>query len=242
MSVISIFSISNSVFKIPFPRGSIRLEILCYRAISLPHEKNVYPFKLRAFWDAKFYSLLVSVADLRLGGCWFNPRLGQYSFKDWWVIAPGFIPLSPLSVVSTMVMWESSQWLGKNIVLNSIGSKNSGNTCIGNHCRQPQYNWNTVENSIKHHTINQLAFGDKKFNPLPHNPISVTLTERDFENIVEKEENAGNQCELSSFIHDVFYPIQESCHNFKILEFLSRNVFNLVSVVVLWRVICDLNE
>ena len=30
-------------------------------------------------------------------------------------IATGFIPLSPLSVVSMMVMWESSQWLGKNI-------------------------------------------------------------------------------------------------------------------------------
>ena len=32
------------------------------------------------------------------------------------VIATGFIPLSPLSIVSTMVMSESSQWLGKNIV------------------------------------------------------------------------------------------------------------------------------
>ena len=32
------------------------------------------------------------------------------------VIGTGFIPLSLLSVVSTMVMWESSQWLGKNIV------------------------------------------------------------------------------------------------------------------------------
>ena len=28
----------------------------------------------------------------------------------------GFIFLSPLSVVSPMIMWESSQWLGKNIV------------------------------------------------------------------------------------------------------------------------------
>ena len=36
------------------------------------------------------------------------------------VIVTGFIPLSPLSVVSTMLMWESSQWLGKNIV-RSIG-------------------------------------------------------------------------------------------------------------------------
>ena len=32
------------------------------------------------------------------------------------VIATGFIPLSPLSYVSIMVMWERSQWLGKNIV------------------------------------------------------------------------------------------------------------------------------
>ena len=32
------------------------------------------------------------------------------------VIATGFIPVSPLSIASTLVMWESSQWLGKNIV------------------------------------------------------------------------------------------------------------------------------
>ena len=32
-------------------------------------------------------------------------------------LATGFIPISPLSVVSTMpVKWETSQWLGKNIV------------------------------------------------------------------------------------------------------------------------------
>ena len=30
------------------------------------------------------------------------------------VIATGIIPLSPLPVVSAMVMWESSQWLTKN--------------------------------------------------------------------------------------------------------------------------------
>ena len=48
-----------------------------------------------------------------------GPRLGQYSFPGLMiVIVTGFIPLSPLSVVSTMVMvmWESSQWFGKNIV------------------------------------------------------------------------------------------------------------------------------
>ena len=45
-------------------------------------------------------------------------------------IATGFIPLSPLSVVSTMVMWLSSQWLGKNIV-QSADKKNSRKAWIG---------------------------------------------------------------------------------------------------------------
>ena len=49
-------------------------------------------------------------ADLRTGGCWFDPRLGQYSFRGLMMVtATGFIPLSPLSVVSTIVMWQSSQ-------------------------------------------------------------------------------------------------------------------------------------
>ena len=46
------------------------------------------------------------------------------------VIATGFIPLSPLSVVSTMVKWESNQWLGKNIV-RSTSEKNSMKAWIG---------------------------------------------------------------------------------------------------------------
>ena len=58
-----------------------------------------------------------SVADLRTGDHWFDPRLGQYSFRGLMiVIAAEFIPLSTLFVVSTMFIWESSQWLGKNIV------------------------------------------------------------------------------------------------------------------------------
>ena len=58
-----------------------------------------------------------SVVDLRTGGRWFDPWLSQYSFRGLMiVIATGFIPLSLLSFVSTIVMWESSQWLGKNIV------------------------------------------------------------------------------------------------------------------------------
>ena len=65
----------------------------------------------------EFHSLVNSVADLRTGGRWFDPRIGQYSFRGLMIIIwTGFIPLSPLSVVSTMVMWESSQWPGKNIV------------------------------------------------------------------------------------------------------------------------------
>ena len=66
------------------------------------------------------HSSVGSVADLRIGGRWFYPPLSQYSFRGLMiVIATGFLPLSPLSVVSTMVMWESSQWLGKNIVLST---------------------------------------------------------------------------------------------------------------------------
>ena len=64
-----------------------------------------------------YFGSVGSGADLRTGGCWFDPRLGRYSFRQQTiVIATGFSTLSPLSVVLTMVMWESSQWLGKNIV------------------------------------------------------------------------------------------------------------------------------
>ena len=59
--------------------------------------------------SAKPHSLVGSVADLRTGGRWFDPRLGQNSFRGLMiVIATGFIVLSRLSVVST-------KWLGKNI-------------------------------------------------------------------------------------------------------------------------------
>ena len=51
-------------------------------------------------------SSVYSVQDLRTGDRWFNPWLGQYSLF-----------LSQLSNVSAMGMWESSQWLGKKIVL-----------------------------------------------------------------------------------------------------------------------------
>ena len=68
-------------------------------------------------WIAGPHGSLVSIADLRTEGRWFDPLLGQYFFQGLMiVIATGFIPLSVLSVVLTMVMWKSSQWLGKNIV------------------------------------------------------------------------------------------------------------------------------
>ena len=68
------------------------------------------------------------VQDLRTGGRQFHPGLRQYSFRGLMIIiAIGFIPLSLLSVSSTMVMWESSQWVGMRI-LQSIGKENSRKT------------------------------------------------------------------------------------------------------------------
>ena len=65
-------------------------------------------------YKAEPHSSVGSIADLRTGGSWFDPRHGQYSFLELMiVIATGFISLSSLSIVSTMVTWESSQWLGK---------------------------------------------------------------------------------------------------------------------------------
>ena len=50
--------------------------------------------------SAEPHSSVGSVADLRAGGCWFDPWLGQYSVRGLMiVITTGFIPLSPLSVV-----------------------------------------------------------------------------------------------------------------------------------------------
>ena len=63
------------------------------------------------------HSSVGSVADLRTGSLWFDPRLGQHLFRELMiVIATGSIPSSPLSIVSTIVMWKISQWLGKNIM------------------------------------------------------------------------------------------------------------------------------
>ena len=76
-------------------------------------QSKVYNGAQQMKMSTKFYS--------QPEGRWFDPQLGQYSFRGLMIaIATGFIPLSPLSVVLTMVMWESSQWLGKNILW-SIG-------------------------------------------------------------------------------------------------------------------------
>ena len=70
-------------------------------------------------WWAKPHSSVGRVTDFRTGGRWFDPRPGQYLFPGL-IIETGFIPLSLLSVVSTMVMWESSKWLGKNIMCHHL--------------------------------------------------------------------------------------------------------------------------
>ena len=61
---------------------------------------------------AEPHSSVGSVADFRTGGHWFNPSLSQYSFRGLMIIiVTGFIPLSPLSIVLTMVIWEAASGL-----------------------------------------------------------------------------------------------------------------------------------
>ena len=84
-----------------------------------------------SFLCAEPHSAVSWVADLRTGSRWFHPWLGQYPFRgSMIVIATRFIPLSPLSVFSTMVMRESSHRLGNNI-LRSTGLKKSMKAWIG---------------------------------------------------------------------------------------------------------------
>ena len=67
-----------------------------------------------------------SVQHLRTGDRWFDlSHLGQYSFQGLMIaIEIGFIPVSPLSVVSIMNICKRSQWLAKSIV-QSTGNNNS---------------------------------------------------------------------------------------------------------------------
>ena len=58
------------------------------------------------------HSSVGSVGDFKTAGGWFDPRFDEYSFRKLMiVIAIGFIPLSPLYVVSTMVMWQITSGL-----------------------------------------------------------------------------------------------------------------------------------
>ena len=71
--------------------------LMCQRQI-LPHDSA-------SCLTAKPHSSVGSVVYLRTGGLQFDPWLAQYSFQGLMiVIATGFILLSPLSIVSSMIM------------------------------------------------------------------------------------------------------------------------------------------
>ena len=122
-------------------------------------QENLLLFNTRVpdFFFEESQSTVGSVADLRTRGRWFDPRLGRYSFRGMMiVIATEFIPLSPLSVVSTMVTWESSQWLGKNIV-RSTDEKNSRKALISALAAviSAKYCWTMALNTIQ--SINNMT-------------------------------------------------------------------------------------
>ena len=72
-----------------------------------------------------------SIQDLRTGGRWFDTRFDQYLFRaSIVVIATGIIPPPRISIVSTIILWESSQWFGKNIVW-SLVRRSPGHDCTG---------------------------------------------------------------------------------------------------------------
>ena len=89
------------------------LLIITVKSYGLTNQELCY-FRMLTKIEAEPHSSVGSVVDLRTGGRWFDPRLGKNSFRGLMiVIATRFIPLSPLSVVSTMVKWGSRQWPGK---------------------------------------------------------------------------------------------------------------------------------
>ena len=121
------------------------------------------------------------------------------------LIATGFIPLSPLSIASTMVMWESSQWLGRNIV-QSTGKKNSKKAWIGALAAviqleyRSKWRWNIIE------SINQplIEKGEEKITRPQNNSILEQIC------LWEKEKMLVTT--ISSFSHDVFYPFTAMFH------------------------------
>ena len=69
---------------------------------------------------AEPHSSVGSAPDLRARGRWFDPQVGQCSFQGSKIdIAKGFIPLSPLFILSTMVLWEIGQWRSAGKIKNS---------------------------------------------------------------------------------------------------------------------------
>ena len=116
---------------LPFTQKSIRSEpaklfsIIILGKAENVFQKSFFPRAIKSLDSivkvmlAEPQSSVGSIADLRTGGCWFDARLCQYSFQGLMiVIATSFIPLSPMSIVLMMVMWESNQWLGKKYCTN----------------------------------------------------------------------------------------------------------------------------
>ena len=75
-------------------------------------QKASIPGSLPCYQMAEPHTSVGSVVDLRTGGRWFDPQLSKYSFRGLTlVIATGFIPLSPLSVVLTMLCGKAARGL-----------------------------------------------------------------------------------------------------------------------------------
>ena len=69
------------------------------------------------FQCAESHSSVASKQELRTGGCWFDPWIGQYSFLGLMIAtATGFNLLSLPPTVLTMVRCESRLWLEMTIV------------------------------------------------------------------------------------------------------------------------------
>ena len=75
---------------------------------------------------AKLHSSVGSIVDLRTGGRWLDPQLGQYSLRGLMiVIATGFIPLSPRSIVLKMVHGKAASGL-ERILCGVLGNRTPG--------------------------------------------------------------------------------------------------------------------
>ena len=58
-------------------------------------------------------SLVGCIQSLRSGGGWFDLQLGQHSLQGLMkVTVTGLIPLTLLSIILMIIMWESNHWLG----------------------------------------------------------------------------------------------------------------------------------